>query len=393
MPKITSRPHWVLLPLLGICLLPSCSSVDEPVTSTNTVDSVIASNKTATNSQASNTVVWKDAKTTTPDKNSNVVSTKPISTPVAQPMVKPITEPAATMPVVKPVVITKPAVVEPVAPKPAVKPAVKEAYSMMPELTKPATQPVPTQPAAKPAIKEDYSMMPAITQPATKPVITKPAITTPITKRAPYDLPVFQAVLDDSKLQAPESGTLAKQGKLPGFSHDCFYLNDAGQMVFVTDHSSIRSELRQMEEWVTGSSTPKEMEGRVQLDAPTANMSDNYTFMQIHDSLKVPNAPLIRLEWRRDYRGEYDHIWATIRTEITPKKYLKVDLGPRPDRAFNAKISVVNNQLSVSIDNQTPIKAHDVSHWDGLSSYFKAGAYSRDSGTVRVAFEALTYRY
>eukprot|EP00752_Nemacystus_decipiens_P015226 g13559.t1 len=218
----------------------------------------------------------------------------------------------------------------------------------------------------------------------------------------PYDLVKFQPVLDDSKLQAPTSSpALIPQGGFPGQSNQYFYLDPTGQyMTFQVSGDSNRSELRQETgtDWQTSTTDRLSLDGRVRLALPGTQTPEQYTFMQIHDTGAGLNKPLIRLTWQRERDSIEDHLWAAIRT---PDDFgqpiaddnldtLSVDLGARPTGFFDASIVVQNNQMKVLIDGQVKVDM-DVSYWDGLDNYFKAGVYLQDPGEVAVEFDQLAY--
>ncbi len=220
----------------------------------------------------------------------------------------------------------------------------------------------------------------------------------------PYDLEKFRPVLDDSKLQAPTSSpTLIEQGQFEGATNEYFFLDDTGQtLTFTVTGDSKRSELRQESgEWDTATSTPQRLVARVKVYVPETPELEQFTFLQIHDTTNDPgslNKPLIRITRRGDYRNTQDHLWAAIRTpadfdqpiSLENLATLNVDLGPRPEGFFDAEIRVHNSQMTVMIDGETKVDL-DVSYWDGLANYFKAGVYNQDPGTSKVEFESLIF--
>lgn len=223
-------------------------------------------------------------------------------------------------------------------------------------------------------------------------------------QKVPYDLGKFRPVLDASKLQAPTSSpTMINRGKFEGASNEYFFLDPTGQyMTFTVSGDSKRAELRQLSgEWDTASSMPQRVTARLRVFKPETPELEQFTFLQIHDTTNDPgslNKPLIRITRRGDYRKTQDHLWAAIRT---PKDFdqpisldnlatLNIDLGPRPEGFFDAEIRVHNSQLLVTIDGKTVVDL-DVSYWDGLQNYFKAGVYNQDPGTSVVQFEALRF--
>ncbi|MEM7627156.1 MAG: polysaccharide lyase family 7 protein [Planctomycetota bacterium] len=220
----------------------------------------------------------------------------------------------------------------------------------------------------------------------------------------PYDLEKFRAVLDDSKLQAPTSSpTMIEKGQFEGQSNQYFFLDETGRyMTFTVTGDSKRSELRQLSgDWHTSTSEPRRLIARVRLLVPEDKELNQFTFMQIHDKKNGDrglNKPLIRLTWRRSRGGIKDHLWAAVRIPDDSTQPISlenlatnhVDLGPRPEDFFDAEIQVHNSRMTVKIHGRVKLDM-DVSYWDGLNNYFKAGVYNQDPGTSRAEFETLRY--
>lgn len=221
---------------------------------------------------------------------------------------------------------------------------------------------------------------------------------------APYDLKKFRSVLDDSKLQAPKSSpTLINRGNFAEASNEYFFLDPTGQyMTFTVVGESCRSELRQQTgDWDTASEKPQRMTARVKVFVPQDKQPEQFTFLQIHDKKdgnKGLNKPLLRVTRAGNRRGRRDHLWAHIRT---PKNFAKpislsnlstkvLDLGPRPKGFFDVEVRVQNSQMIVTINGQTKVDM-DVSYWDGLANYFKAGVYNQAPGRSKVEFESLRF--
>lgn len=223
--------------------------------------------------------------------------------------------------------------------------------------------------------------------------------------KVPYDLEKFRPVLDASKLQAPTSSpAMIPHGEFAGQSNEYFYLDETGQyMVFTITGDSKRSELRQLSgEWDTATPNARRLVARVKVLAPETPELEQFTFLQIHDTTNDPgslNKPLIRITRRGDYRNTTDHLWAAIRTPddfdqpISKDNLdtLNIDLGPRPEGFFDAEISVEDGRMVVTINGETKVDM-DVSYWNGLKNYFKAGVYNQDEGTSVVYFDQLSFR-
>ena len=217
----------------------------------------------------------------------------------------------------------------------------------------------------------------------------------------PYDLAKFRPVLDDSNLQAPTSSpALISRGDFAGRENEYLFLDESRQhLVFTVSGDGYRSELRQESGyWQTSTTQEQVLSARVSLPLPETETLDQFTFMQIHDTGDGLNKPLIRLTWQRERLGLADHLWAVIRTPADPGRPIsldnlsgiQIDLGPRPVGFFDAAISVLDNQMRVELDGQTLVDI-DVSYWDGLNNYFKAGVYLQDPGRGTAVFDQLAY--
>ena len=218
---------------------------------------------------------------------------------------------------------------------------------------------------------------------------------------APYDQTKYHPVLNDSKLQAPDSSTLINQGEFEGQYNQYFYVPDSGNlwMTFEVTGDHARSELRQITTWYTSEPTTiNKMIGNTLIVDPQLGSVDEITFMQVHDVTDNGNAinkPLVRLVWMREYQGVEDHYWAVIKADACEScdNYDKIDLGEYRDSAVKFEIRLGNNELSIKRDDVThsEINGYDVSYWGELESYFKAGVYNQTSGTGVVQFESLNY--
>ena len=221
---------------------------------------------------------------------------------------------------------------------------------------------------------------------------------------APYDLKKFRSVLKDSKLQAPTSSpTLIERGNFKGVSNQHFFLDETRQyMTFTVAGDKNRSELRQETgDWDTASKKPQRLIARVKVFVPQDRQLEQFTFLQIHDKQQGKtglNKPLLRVTRRNKYRRTQDHLWAYIRTPKNLSKPISlsnlatevVDLGPRPKGFFDVEVRVQNGQMIISINSQIKVDK-DVSYWNGLANYYKAGVYNQDAGRSKVEFESLRF--
>ncbi len=227
-------------------------------------------------------------------------------------------------------------------------------------------------------------------------------------KLSPYDLAQFRNVLNNSRLQWPESHAVVTYGQFEDFTAEYFYLSKDGYMTFETRRGQYddvtRVELRQgPDEWKTSARKMQRMLGELRLFYPET--IKEYTWMQIHDTKTTEpyiNKPLLRLLWRKKRAGNLDHLWAIVRTN----KYatggsapLWVDLGARPNGFFRAEVSIQNNVLIVKINNLEKLN-YNVSYWQEYQNAFKAGIYLSGSANedigiddklVKLQFRSLRY--
>ena len=209
----------------------------------------------------------------------------------------------------------------------------------------------------------------------------------------PWDASKFRPILRKCRLQSPTaSPTAIKKGDFPGKALNSFYLSREKYMTFEMSGDSRRSELRVEDEFSTRTSSKESITGSVKLLNPSGRNMEQFTFMQILGYGRVDgksfSKPLLRLTWLKERRGTKNHLWAIIRTSLEPKtQYIK--LIKRPSDFLKAKIEVQNSRVRVFINGSRKVNKN-VSYWNRLSSYFKAGVYLQDPGTAKTQFRTLT---
>ncbi len=213
----------------------------------------------------------------------------------------------------------------------------------------------------------------------------------------PYTLPQFQPVLDRCKLQYSE-GAAYYYKKLKTFKAPYFYARD-GVLYFTINKTkemhTMRCELRGKEEWRVSDTNAHLWHAKVRCFVPKKGV-DAYNFMQLHGTTETFNYPLIRLLWVRERQGISDHLWAIVIVSEAyneNKKYEWVDLGKRTDDYITADVNVTANIMTLKINGKV-IKQYDVSNWQNVLNYYKAGAYIHrpdDHGTAMVAFKELMF--
>lgn len=229
---------------------------------------------------------------------------------------------------------------------------------------------------------------------------------------APYNYSKYQPVLDDSKLQAPDSSTYISQGDFEGEYNEYFYIPSSGNkwMTFqIGPDEKMRSELRQMENWYTDDSSWNKMIGEVLITEKGS--ADEITVMQIHDDPNATsngiNKPLVRIVWLEKQKETgassytYDSFFAIVKTGTCSSdctdyvKYKLADYSSSTETKFEIKVK--DNKLTIKTNGVThdEFNSFDVSYWEDLPSYFKAGAYiqSDTSPDVEVQFDTLKYYY
>ena len=225
---------------------------------------------------------------------------------------------------------------------------------------------------------------------------------------APYEFDKFKAVLDQTKLQiytdqggTPDSNnTTVKSGEFEGKKFKEFYADKQGNLHFTIskdkDTYKVRSELKEDPvTWSTADTEGHYWVATLKCLKPKPGIN-SYTWMQIHGTQDTYNYPILRLFWERDRRKTiYDHLWAVIIVSDpdTPKIYEYVDLGARPNDYFTAEVHIKNNIMDIIINRQVK-RSINVTYWQDVQNYYKAGVYINrygDGGTVSAIFKELHF--
>jgi hypothetical protein len=214
---------------------------------------------------------------------------------------------------------------------------------------------------------------------------------------------IFKTLLDKSVYLSPDNNTTDSFDDL---STKNFYLDKSGNLIFRINKTPISPKTTSMllhkETWQTN-----DVEGNFfisELRCYKPKEIDSYTWMEAHGLKKLDanqsiyyNYPLIRLVWKRNFHNLYDHIWAIITkstpNEYEPKIYEYVDLGARPDYTFPAEVHIHNNILEVKI-NYSVMTTQNVTYWENVPSYFKAGISLENynyGGVAATAFRKLDF--
>ena len=203
---------------------------------------------------------------------------------------------------------------------------------------------------------------------------------------APYDIPKFQAILAECKLQAPTSSTIATASQIiNGYSSDNFYVADGDKVAFNQTGTSMRTELRHETNWSI-SDGDRSFHGRLKFIEQTC---DQVTVVHIHDDANAgsgPNKPLLRI-YRHETRSPEDHLWAAVKTDVGGENTTHIDLGLAPTDYFGFDVRLVDGNMIIDINGEEQANI-DVSFWT-FPSYWKAGVYLQDEGEATVYFDEL----
>jgi len=217
------------------------------------------------------------------------------------------------------------------------------------------------------------------------------------TSNYPYDYEKFQSVLDQSKLQYPNDD-LISQGEFATYKAANFYADTDENMNFVTQKESdtykTRSELREVNEWSTSNVDGNYWVATLRCLKPKVGIT-SYTWMQVHGTSDSYNYPLLRLLWARSYKGVYDHLWAVIIVSDpnSPFIYEWVDMGQRREGFFDVEVHIKENIMTILL-NRNIVTTRNVTYWEDVSNYFKAGTYIDrygDGGEASTIFSQLHF--
>ena len=210
-------------------------------------------------------------------------------------------------------------------------------------------------------------------------------------RQAPSNLAKFQPILSECRLQCPSTKKSIRP--LVNYTSSHFYLVEQSSMLINMERGDgNRCELRHNQEW-SSAGTSHRYKALLRID-PGDDLG--FTFMQIHsknfkgtDGIRYPEGPLLMVG--RNYKGKTnDHLWASVRTSLEPKKGKRFDLGARPDGFFDFEVSVDNSILIIKVNGETKVE-QDFHHADVLPrNYFKTGVYlHKGTGPHNIYYERL----
>jgi len=211
--------------------------------------------------------------------------------------------------------------------------------------------------------------------------------TPPSSYEAPSDIPRFQPILAECKLQAPTSSTLADIDRLnDSYTHpEYFYVVDGDKILFSQSGDSRRTELRHETNWDLTEAN-RSLHGRIDIVDQTC---DQVTVMQIHDDANAgpgPNKPLLRI-YKHTLKEPVNHLWAAVKTDEVGIATTHIDLGEDPGGYFNCDIRLVDGRMIIDLEGEEKVNV-DASFWT-WPSYWKAGVYLQDDGKATAHFDNL----
>lgn len=248
----------------------------------------------------------------------------------------------------------------------------------------------------------------------------------------PYLTARYQNVIDASSFQVSDpqasSGNKTTHNTLNDYVDDYFYSDNASSdLTFTMSGYSNRAELRVLNNFSTADSNYQQrLVASVLPITPSLSIAnsdvskDSITFLQVHNKGTVVSDategilshPLLRVtcESFRSLNGvDYDsYYWAVLKNNAyecgegnDDSYYGKSECDnaytyfPLTDfvegQATNFEIIVGNSTLTIKVDGQKTIE-QDISYWDSLLSYFKAGVYNQFyNGTSKTLFSVLEY--
>ncbi len=260
------------------------------------------------------------------------------------------------------------------------------------------------------------------------PVVEPPVDTN--TPEAPYSFTKYRSILDQSNLQVSDpwgvegnKSDVIKDGDFSGYYSDYFFVDQqSNNLVFEMSGYKMRSEIRVIENFdiaeagkqrtLTAKIKPIDVETSMSGSDPN---NDSVTYLQIHNkgeqedgSGYIPH-PLLRIVYEQERDGQTGHYWAVLKTNnldcsntsshygstACNNAYERIDLGKADTDNFTYfELTVKESELTIMAINTTEAtkEVRDISYWDNLLSYFKAGVYNQfENGTARVEFASLEY--
>ncbi len=234
---------------------------------------------------------------------------------------------------------------------------------------------------------------------------------------APAQFNQFSHILFASKLQRSDPtqtdgkhSEVAKNSDLiNGYYDNYFYADsESQQLVFRMSGYKNRSELRVNENFIiteqgiartlSASFQPIGIKQALQ----HASSGDEVTFLQVHNKGTTATGdgviphPLVRITYELERNGQYGHYWAALKLNAfdcssgseyygsadCDNPYLHLDLGEADLSSMtDMQITIAESRLIITVNGEQKVD-YDISYWDQMYSYFKAGVYNQyDDGS------------
>ncbi|MDR9826878.1 polysaccharide lyase family 7 protein [Vibrio sp. FNV 38] len=239
----------------------------------------------------------------------------------------------------------------------------------------------------------------------------------------PFSITKFQEILASSDLQLSDPDgsegnkeSVVKDGEFEDYISDYFYADSDDNLVFSMSNYKMRSEIRELDNFsIKEDGIKRTWYAEVLLPNIDIAMAsspadhDEVTFLQIHnkgtseDGTGYIPHPLLRIVWEQERDGLTGHYWAVVKNNVTDctqvtdssscyaTSYDRYDLGYADLENFTRfSLSVFDSTLQISVDD-TEKETIDISYWEHLLSYFKAGVYNQfENGEAQVHFRQLS---
>ncbi|MFA0076994.1 polysaccharide lyase family 7 protein [Vibrio artabrorum] len=242
---------------------------------------------------------------------------------------------------------------------------------------------------------------------------------------APYEIAKYQNILASSDFQVSdpkgEEGNKTspvKAGNFQGYVSDYFYADEETEnLIFKMANYKMRSEIREGDNFrINEAGVRRTLHAEISLPdiqhamASSPAEHDEVTLLQIHNEGTDESGtgylphPLLRVVWEQERDGLTGHYWAVMKNnaidcssaadslDCYANSYNRYDLGEADlDRFTKFDLSIYENTLSVKVNDEVKVD-EDITYWQHLLSYFKAGIYNQfENGEATAYFKALRY--
>lgn len=221
----------------------------------------------------------------------------------------------------------------------------------------------------------------------------------------PYDYPKFQDALDSADL-IQNDVIIQTATNYSGFSNNSFNIDETSYgLTFKAEGENSHSKLRFINHFLTNDLNHHRLTATLLPSEPSSSVVESVSGQQM-SLLEVSNndgyAPLIRITWDGEQRGEHSNsYWAIVNTGFCSHDdslsdptacydyYYLTDYDALTATKF--EIVIEDNELAIKV-NQAEVHLLDISNWADIESYFIAGITNQYSnGESTVHYDSLTY--